>query len=152
MTNFGEYANATGNMAVTLKHPLSKHIQRLNKIRMAVPALRKGQYSTDGVSGTLAFKRRYTDATTDSYVLVAISGNATFSNILNGTYVDAITGDTKVVTNNMLTATVSGKGNMKVYVLNTTLTPAPRKVGEDGKYLYATTSVNEDQGNLSHRS
>lgn len=146
VTNFGEYANATGNMAVTLKHPLSKHIQRLNKIRMAVPALRKGQYSTDGVSGTLAFKRRYTDATTDSYVLVAISGNATFSNILNGTYVDAITGDTKVVTNNTLTATVSGKGNMKVYVLNTTLTPAPGKVGEDGKYLYATTSVNEDQG------
>ena len=36
---------------LTLNSPLSKHIQRLNKIRRAIPALRKGQYSVDGVSG-----------------------------------------------------------------------------------------------------
>ncbi len=145
--DFASYSNALGNVAVSLKHPLSLHIQRLNQIRMAVPALRKGQYATEGVSGNnLAYKRRYTDEQTDSYVLVSISGNATFNNILNGTYVDAITGDTKVVTNNSLQVNVSGKGNMRVYVLNTAKTQAPGKVGRDGKYLYTTASVVEDAG------
>ena len=141
VTDFGEYSNATGNIAQTLKHPLSLHIQRLAKIRMAVPALRKGQYSTSGCNGQFAFKRRYTDATTDSYVLVTISGGATFSSIPNGTYVDCITGDTKTVTNGTLSVSCSGKGNMRVYVLNTELTKAPGKIGTDGKYLYQSSSV-----------
>ena len=141
VTDFGQYTGATGNIAQTLKHPLSLHIQRLNRIRQAVPALRKGQYSTDGCSGTFAFKRRYTDATTDSYALVTISGGATFSNIENGTYVDCVTGDTKTVTNNKLTVSCSGKGNLRVYVLNTTKTKAPGKIGNDGKYLYQSSSV-----------
>ncbi|MDE6283292.1 MAG: starch-binding protein [Muribaculaceae bacterium] len=143
VTDFAEYNGATGNMASTLSYPLALHIQRLNKIRAAVPALRKGQYSNDGCSGKMAFKRRYTDATTDSYVLVTISGDATFTGVLNGRYVDAITGDVKTVTDGSLTAKCSGKGNLRVYVLDTTKTPAPGKVGEDGKYLYATTSVDK---------
>ena len=141
VTDFAEYSNATGNIAQTLKHPLSLHIQRLAKIRMAVPALRKGQYSTSGCNGQFAFKRRYTDAITDSYVLVTISGGATFSSIPNGTYVDCITGDTKTVTNGSLSVSCSGKGNMRVYVLNTELTKAPGKIGTDGKYLYQSSSV-----------
>lgn len=145
VTDFAEYTNATGNMAATLANPLALHIQRLNKIRAAVPALRKGQYSTDGCSGKMAFKRRYTDANTDSYALVTISGNATFTGILNGTYVDAVTGDTKTVTNGTLSATCSGKGNMRVYVLSTSKTPAPGKIGEDGKFLYASSAVTVNQ-------
>ena len=141
VTDFGEYSNATGNIAQTLKHPLALHIQRLAKIRMAVPALRKGQYSTQSCNGQFAFKRRYTDTTTDSYVLVTISGGATFSSIPNGTYVDCITGDTKTVTNGTLAVSCSGKGNMRVYVLNTELTKAPGKIGTDGKYLYQSSSV-----------
>ena len=140
-TDFGVYSQATGNLAQTLSHPLAQHIRRLNLIRAAVPALRKGQYSTDGCSGNYAFKRRYTDDTTDSYVLVTISGNATFTGVLNGTYKDCVTGDVKTVTNGTLTATCSGKGNMRVYVLDTSKTPAPGKVGQDGKYLYATTAA-----------
>ncbi len=140
VTDFAQYNEASGNIAATLSHPLAMHIQRLNRIRAAIPALRKGQYSTDGCSGNFAFKRRYTDSTTDSYVLVTISGGATFTNIINGTYVDAITGDTKSVTNNTMTVACSGKGNMRVYVLNTDKTPAPGKIGEDGKYLYDATS------------
>ena len=138
VTDFAEYTNATGNLASTLTYPLARHIQRLNKIRAAVPALRKGQYSTDGCSGKLSFKRRYTDDTIDSYALVTISGNSTFTNILNGTYVDAVTGDVKTVTNGTLTAECSGKGNMRVYVLN-----GPGKIGEDGKYLYIDASVDQ---------
>ena len=141
VTDFAQYNGASGNIAATLSHPLAMHIQRLNQIRAAVPALRKGQYSTDGCSGSFAFKRRYTDANTDSYVLVSISGGATFSNILNGTYVDCVTGDTKTVTNGSLTVSCSGKGNLRVYVLDTDKTKAPGKVGQDGKYIYSTSSV-----------
>ena len=141
-TDFGEYEEACGNMAQTLQHPLARHIRRLSKIRMAVPALRKGQYSTEGCSGSFAFKRRYTDATTDSYALVCISGNGTFTGVENGTYVDCVTGDTKTVTNGTLNATCSGKGNMRVYVLSTQKTPAPGKIGTDGNYLYVTGKAN----------
>lgn len=141
-SDFGEYNEACGNIAQTLQHPLARHIRRLAKIRLAVPALRKGQYSTEGCSGDFAFKRRYTDATTDSYALVTISGNATFSGIENGTYVDCVTGDTKTVTNGSLTVNCSGKGNLRVYVLNTALTKAPGKIGTDGKYLYGSASAN----------
>ena len=141
VTDFATYSNATGNMAATLNHPLAKHVQRLNLIRQAVPALRKGQYSMDGCKGSFAFKRRYTDQTTDSYALVCISGGATFSGIENGTYVDCVTGDKKTVTNGTLSVSCSGKGNMRVYVLNTTKTPAPGKVGVEGKYLYQSSSA-----------
>lgn len=141
VTDFAEYSNATGNIAQTLKHPLALHIQRLAKIRMAVPALRKGQYSTDGCSGSFAFKRRYTDATTDSYALVTISGGATFSNVLNGKYTDCVTGEVINVTNGTLKANCSGKGNIRVYVLDTEKTKAPGKVGVDGKYVYGTKNA-----------
>ncbi len=143
-TDFGVANGASGNLAATLSKPLVKHLQRLNRIRQAVPALRKGQYSTSGCSssGGYAFKRRYTDSTTDSYVLVTINGPATFTGVLNGTYTDCITGDVKTVTNGTLTTTsCSGKGNMRIYVLSTSLTPAPGKIGTDGPYLY-TSSAN----------
>ena len=44
------------------------------------------------------------------------------------------------MTNGTLTTTsCSGKGNMRVYVLSTSLTPAPGKIGVDGPYLYDST-------------
>jgi hypothetical protein len=141
VTGFAQFSHATGNMAQTLSHPLAQHVQRLNRIRQAVPALRKGQYSMSGCSGSYAFKRRYTDATTDSYALVTISGGATFSNIPNGMYVDCVTGDSQTVTNGTLSVSCSGKGNLRVYVLHTDKTPAPGKIGNDGKYIYSSSSV-----------
>ncbi|OCL26710.1 hypothetical protein U472_12105 [Orenia metallireducens] len=128
---FGEYSNATGTIADTLNYPLAQHIRSLNLIRRAVPALQKGQYSTADISGNyLAFKRRYTDEAVDSFALVTVSGTATFYNVPNGTYVDAVTGDTINVTNNTLTAECSGKGNLRVYVLN-----GFGKVADYGSYL-----------------
>ena len=126
---------ADGKVAETLAEPLSQHLMRLNRIRQAVPALRKGQYSTEGCSGNMAFKRRYTDSNTDSFACVAISGDATFSGIPNGTYVDAVTGDTKTVSGGTLSVSCSGKGNLRVYVLDTAKTPAPGRVIPNGKYL-----------------
>ena len=140
-TDFTVFGNESGAVAETLQAPLSQHIMRLNRIRQAIPALRKGQYSTQGCSGSLSFKRRYTDSTTDSFVCVAISGDSTFSGIPNGKYVDAVTGDVQNVSNGTLTAKVSGKGNMKVYVLDTAKTPAPGRVIPNGQYLTDGGSV-----------
>ena len=143
VTDFAQYSGANGNVAATLSNPLALHIQRLNRIRAAVPALRKGQYSTEGCSGSVAFKRRYVDDKTDSYVLVTIGGNATFTGVLNGTYTDVVTGDVKTVTDGKLTANCSGKANLRAYVLSTSKTPAPGKIGEDGKYLYASSPASK---------
>ena len=135
-TDFGVYSNATGEMAKTLNNSLSLHIQRLNRIRQAIPALRKGQYSTDDVQGSMAFKRRYTDDSVDSFVCVTISEGATFTGLPGGTYTDAVTGDVQEVSEGgTLTIDAPGKGNLRVYVLDTAKTKAPGKVGEDGTYL-----------------
>ncbi len=85
----------------------------------------------------MAFKRRYTDASdgVDSFVLVAISNYASFYGVPNGTYADAVTGDVQTVTDGNLTVQGSGKGNMRVYVLDLPGNPAPGKVGSDGLYL-----------------
>ena len=118
-TDFSEYT-ATGEVKATLESPLAKHLTKLNAVRRAIPALQKGQYTSDSkyASGSMAYVRRYTDKAEgiDSLALVTVSGNATFKNIPNGTYIDAITGDKQTVTNGTLTATCSGKGNARVYV------------------------------------
>ena len=149
-TGFTEFGNLSGEVENTLKSTLSQHIMRLNRLRQAIPALRKGQYSTDGCSGNMCFKRRYTDSTTDSFALVTISGGATFTGIPNGTYVDAVTGDTQTVSNGTLKASCSGKANMRVYVLNTSLTPAPGRVIPNGDYLTdGGSAVIIDNGTIS---
>ncbi|WP_018247926.1 alpha-amylase family glycosyl hydrolase [Orenia marismortui] len=131
-SDFGEYT-ASGTVADTLDHPLAQHIRRLNQIRRAVPALQMGQYSTEGIDGNLAFKRRYTNdnEAIDSFVLVTISNGATFNGIPNGTYTDVVTGNSINVTNGTLTANVSDKGNARIYVLD-----GSGKIGEDGEYLH----------------
>ena len=133
-TDFSEYT-ASGTVKDTLESPLAKHIQRLNQIRRAIPALQKGQYSTEGVSGGIAYKKRYTDDKVDSYCLVTITDGANFTGILNGTYIDAVTGDTKTVTNGTMSISAPGKGNMRVYVLCNDKTSIDGKIGEDGVYL-----------------
>lgn len=134
-SDYGVVESASGQVAQTLQQPLVKHVQTLNQIRRAVPALQKGQYSTEGVSGNMAFKRRYTDGGVDSFVLVAVSQGATFSGIPNGTYVDAVTGDTQVVGNGTLTVSLSGQGNLRAYVLDLPGNPAPGKVGDGSPFL-----------------
>ena len=117
-TDFGEWTNASGAVAATLEKPLPKHLADLNKIRRAVPALQKGQYSNDGCNGSMAFKRRFTKNGVDSFVLVTISGGATFSGVPGGTYVDVVTGDKKTVSEGgTLSASCSGSGNARIYVL-----------------------------------
>ena len=123
--DFGKYT-ASGAVADTLNSTLSRHIQKLNLIRRAIPALRRGQYSTEGINGNMAYKRRYTNGNTDSFVCVTISGGATFTGIPNGDYVDAVTGDKITVSDNTLDVKCEGKANMRVYVLN-----GPGQIGGD---------------------
>ncbi|OIJ68348.1 carbohydrate binding domain-containing protein [Streptomyces mangrovisoli] len=138
-SDFSKADSATGEVATTLAQPLVKHLQRLNQIRRAIPALQMGQYSTDGVSGGgMDFKRRYTDtaAGVDSFALVAVTDGATYSGIPNGTYKDAVTGDVRQVTDGTLTVAAPGKGNLRVYVLDLGgKNAAPGKIGTDGPYL-----------------
>lgn len=133
--DFGEFT-AEGNVAATLDGDLAQHIIRLNKIRAAVPALRKGQYSFDGcrAQGGYAFKRAYRD----SYALVTVNGGASFADVPAGTYVDLVTGQTFDGTSGTITVEApSGKGQLRVLVKDWNGGP----VGEDGKFIYATVPV-----------
>lgn len=135
-TDFGEYT-ASGTVAETLNYELSQHIIRLNKIRRAIPALRKGQYSTDGCNGSIAFKRRYTDSDVDSFAIVTINGGATFTGLPGGTYIEVVTGKTvSIGEGGTITTDSIGRGNMRVYV-NTSLfgCEVDGKIGKDGVYL-----------------
>ena len=131
--DFGDY-KATGNVAATLNHDVAQHLIRLNKIRQAVPALRKGQWTDDGCTpadGGIAFKRAYKN---DSYALVAINGGATFTDCPDGTYTDVVTG--KTYTGSTITVDApQTQGQLRVLVKDWT----GGKVGEDGPFIYATS-------------
>lgn len=117
-SDFGKYS-ASGIINETLNGPLAKHIMKLNLIRRTIPALSKGQYTVDesyvSTSG-IGFIKRYTENGVDSLALIAISDGATFKNVPNGKYIDAITGDVQNVTSGRLTSSNIGKGNMRIYV------------------------------------
>ena len=132
-TDFGKYT-ASGNVQSTLNMPLSVHLRQLNAIRRAIPALQKGQYAT--ASGNMAFVRRYTANGIDSLACVTISGGATFNNVPNGEYIDAVTGTHKTVTNGTLTVESIGKANMRVYVCCASgFKGISGKIGDNGTYL-----------------
>ena len=131
-SDFGEY-KASGNVAATLNHDVAQHLIRLNKIRQAVPALRKGQWTTDGcsVKGGIAFKRAYKD----SYALVALNGGATFTDCPAGTYTDLVTG--KTYTGPTITVDApNNQGQVRVLVKDWT----GGKLIEDGAFIYETAA------------
>ena len=127
---------ASGNVQKTLNADLAQHIIRLNQIRAAVPALRKGQYTFDGceANGGWAFKRAYKN---ESYALVAINGGATFSDVPAGTYTDIVTGQTYQGGGTITVTAPSTQGQLRVLVKDWT----GGKVGEDGKFIYASAPV-----------
>ena len=133
-TDFGTY-EASGNVAQTLNADLAQHIRRLNQIRSAVPALRKGQYTWDGCTaeGGHAFKRAYKD----SYALVAVNGGATFTDVPAGTYTDIVTGKTYNGGGTISVDAPATPGQLRVLVKDWT----GGKVGEDGRFIYDTTPV-----------
>ena len=135
-SDFGEY-KASGNVAASLNHDVAQHLIRLNKIRQAVPALRKGQWTTDGckANGGIAFKRAYKD----SYALVALNGGATFTDCPAGTYTDLVTG--KTYTGPTITVDApSNQGQVRVLVKDW----KGGKLIEDGAFIYDTAAQHKD--------
>ena len=131
-SDFGEY-KASGNVEATLNHDLAQHLIRLNKIRQAVPALRKGQWTDEGcaANGGIAFKRAYKD----SYALVALNGGATFTDCPAGTYTDLVTG--KTYTGPTITVDApSNQGQVRVLVKDWT----GGKLIDDGAFIYASAA------------
>ena len=132
-SDFGEY-KASGNVAASLNHDVAQHLIRLNKIRQAVPALRKGQWTDDGCTpakGGIAFKRAYKD----SYALVALNGGATFTDCPAGTYTDLVTG--KTYTGSTITVDAPNtQGQVRVLVKDWT----GGKLIDDGAFIYETAA------------
>ena len=122
-----------------MNHDVAQHLIRLNKIRQAVPALRKGQWTTDGCKATgkngIAFKR----ATKDCYALVALNGGATFTDCPAGTYTDVVTGKTYTGSTIEVEAP-STQGQLRVLVKDW----KDGKIGEDGAFIYDTTAKSLD--------
>ena len=131
-SDFGVY-KASGNVAASLNHDLAQHLIRLNKIRQAVPALRKGQWTDEGcaANGGIAFKRAYKD----SYALVALNGGATFTDCPAGTYTDLVTG--KTYTGPTITVDApNNQGQVRVLVKDWT----GGKLIDDGAFIYETAA------------
>ena len=117
-----------------MNHDVAQHLIRLNKIRQAVPALRKGQWTDDGCTpakGGFAFKRAYKD----SYALVALNGGATFTDCPAGTYTDLVTG--KTYTGSTITVDApNNQGQVRVLVKDWT----GGKLIDDGAFIYETAA------------
>jgi glycosidase len=121
-----------GTIAATQAHPLYKHVQRLNLIRKAVPALQKAPMSKVEEHGSgMSFVRDYQNGTSYAVVGLAAGGAQSFavSGVRNGTYRDAVTGATVTVANGTLSFSVAAM-SAGIYVLS-----GPGKIGTDGTYL-----------------
>ncbi len=128
---FGEHLE-DGRIAETKAHPLFRHIQRLNQIRRAIPALQKGAMSQlDEWGSGIRFIRDYDNG--QSYVVVglAIGGDQhiTVPGVRDGVYRDAVTG--REVT--------SRDGNLSFHVQANSagiyVKDGRGKIGQDGLYL-----------------
>lgn len=128
---FGDHLEADA-VPKTQAHPLWKHIQRLNQIRRAIPALQKAPMAKVQEWGAgMSFVRDWSDG--QSYVVVGLAAGSdqhvTVVGVRNGTYRDAVTGTTINVGNGSITFDVKGN-SAGIYVLN-----GPGKIGTDGAFL-----------------
>jgi glycosidase len=133
-TGFGSYSAASGNLKDTLASTISQHLMKLSKIRQAVPALRYGQY-TACTNNNMAFVKRYTSGSIDSVAAVAISSSYNFTGLPDGTYVDVVSGATKVVSGGTLSVSGLSQAKMAVYVLQNASSGTLSKIGGSTTYL-----------------
>ncbi|MFZ2956217.1 MAG: alpha-amylase family glycosyl hydrolase [Candidatus Ozemobacteraceae bacterium] len=124
---------ATSSIATVQAHPLYKHIQRLNKIRGAIPELQTGVMARgkDWTTG-MSFTREFPD--TGGVVVVGLAASdqdITVSSIPSGIYVDAVTGSSQSVATSSLSLTFSVKAfSAGIWVKNGT-----GIIGEEGPFL-----------------
>lgn len=128
---FGDHLSDE-NIAQTQSHPLYQHIKRLNLIRHSIPALQMGQMSQVNEWGSgMSFIRDYNNGQSYAVIGLAMGGDqdVTVGGVRNGSYTDAVTGNTIGVSNGTISFHVRGN-SAGIYVLN-----GPGKVGDDGVYL-----------------
>jgi glycosidase len=119
-------------LAETQAHPLYRHIQRLNQIRRAIPALQKAPMSqvADWGSG-MSFVRDY--PAEDSYAVVGLAigsdQDVQVEGVRQGAYRDAVSGAEIDVHDGRIGFHVRAN-SAGIYVLE-----GPGKIGEDGPYL-----------------
>jgi len=116
----------------TQGHPLYRHIQRLNRIRRAIPALQKGAMGHVNEWGSgMSFTRDYNNGQSYAVVGLAMGGDQGISvgGVRNGVYRDAVTGNEIGVEDGNIGFHVNGN-SAGIYVLD-----GPGKIGEDGVYL-----------------
>ena len=121
-----------GTIATTQSNPMYRHVQRLNQIRRAVPALQKAPMSNVSEQGNgISFVRDYNGGA--SYAVVGLAAGFgrgfTVGGVRNGTYRDAVTGNVITVSNGSISFNVAAN-SAGIYVLN-----GPGKIGVDGVYL-----------------
>lgn len=119
-------------IAATQRHPLYRHIQRLNQIRRAIPALQKAPMTqVHEWGGGMSFVRDYHNGESCAVIGLAIGGDqdVTVDNVRHGVYRDAVTGQEIQAIHGQLSFRVRGN-SAGIYVLN-----GPGKIGEDGAYL-----------------
>jgi glycosidase len=127
---FGEHLTDEG-IATTQSHPLYRHIQRLNQIRRATPALQKAFMNQVSEWGSgMSFVRDYNNGESYAVVGLAIGGDQdiTVGNVRNGHYVDVVTGNAVDVANGVIGFHVRAS-SVGVYVLN-----GAGKIGVHGLY------------------
>ncbi|WP_197278151.1 alpha-amylase family glycosyl hydrolase [Vibrio furnissii] len=132
MTGRAYFGPHLDDKANTQSHPLYLHIQRLNQIRKAIPALQKAPTSQVNEWGSgISYVRDYNNG--ESYAVVGLSDantqTITVSDVRNGTYTDAVTGNQILVSSGSLTFNVKGY-SAGIYVLN-----GPGQIGTDGQFL-----------------
>jgi glycosidase len=119
-------------ISTTQSHSLYRHLQRLNLIRRSIPALHKAPMSLVNEWGSgMSFVRDYNNGESYAVVGLAIGSeqNITVGNVRNGTYRDAVTGNSIEVGNGTISFFVRAN-SAGIYVLN-----GPGQLGEEGMYL-----------------
>ncbi|RQW83793.1 MAG: alpha-amylase, partial [Methylococcus sp.] len=128
---FGDHLT-DDRIAATQAHPLYLHIQRLNQIRRAIPALQKAPMSQVSEWGSgMSFVRDYPAAGSYAVIGLAIGGDqsVTVTGVRHGRYRDAVSGREVEVGDGVLSFHVPAN-SAGIYVLD-----GPGKIGKDGVYL-----------------
>ncbi|MFD2110587.1 alpha-amylase family glycosyl hydrolase [Thiorhodococcus fuscus] len=127
---FGDHLT-DARIAETQSHPLYRHIQRLNLIRRAIPALQKAPVTRLAEWGDgMSFVRDHSDGASYAVVGLAIGSDQHIQvdGVRAGLYRDAVSGN-EIASDGELSFSVSAN-SAGIYVLD-----GPGKVGEDGVYL-----------------
>ncbi|EIC20905.1 alpha-amylase family glycosyl hydrolase [Thiorhodovibrio frisius] len=127
---FGDHLS-DARIAETQAHPIYRHIQRLNRIRQAIPALQKAPMTqVNEWGGGMAFVRDLSDQGSYAVVGLAIGGDQSIGidGIRPGLYRDAVTGAEQHSEGSLHFEVKANSAG--IYVLD-----GPGKIGEDGVYL-----------------